>query len=417
MKKQFAALVLAGTALTFPAASADYFTPLTSQTSIFNWTGAYIGIGGGTGITNANTNLPGAASATILDGSGDRGYFGKLTLGYDHMFANGVILGASVAGRYGDIDSSWSNTGLTSGSIEADYGIDVVARLGYAITPRTMAYVLAGYSWQHFTYTGAGPAASADWNDNGYVVGIGTETAFRNNWTWASEYRYANYSGVNIAANAGNIDPAIHSFHSSLNYRFGGGPSGITRAPVAYDWSGLKFGGALGLNVAINEGSSAVTSFNSFTGEGFLGELNIGYDHQFHEKWLAGVVLAGRYANASSSATFVTTTGTVEDDGFGFDALLRVGRKVNDYTLGYIIGGYSWQKAQATIATGGVVTATANPGLNGFTIGSGTELALSERTTAFVEYRYSAYEDFSVGALNIDPSGHSVRVGAKFKLY
>jgi outer membrane immunogenic protein len=422
MKTRFTATLIAALAATAPATAADDFIPgmgkLTSQTSIYNWTGFYLGIGGGTGIILDEMSVP-ALGGSSISGVGGRGYFGKLTAGYDHAFSNGVVVGGAVSGRYGDVDTSWSIPGIPfTSEVKADYGVDVIGRLGYEITPRTIAYVLGGYSWQHFELSATSPAVSTSWNDNGYVVGIGTETAFRNNWTWASEYRYAKYSGTSVAAFGGaTIDPVIHAFHSSLNYRFGGGPSGQTRPPVIHNWSGIKIGGAVSVGVALNKVTTTggTMTFDGLSTEGFLGEVNIGYDREFGEKWLAGVVLAAEYVDASSSATAAGTTITAKADDFGFDALLRVGRKFNDYTLGYVIGGYSWQNMSASISAPATTTSV---GVNGFSIGSGTELALSEKLTGYVEYRYTQYEDVNLGAVaTLEPSSHTVRVGAKFKLY
>ncbi|MEX3010010.1 outer membrane protein [Hoeflea sp. TYP-13] len=422
MKKTNSAIVIAMLAATAPAGATEPFrlfsSPLTGQTSVYDWTGFYIGIGGGTGFLIDEVNIP-AFGATSISGVGGRGYFGKLTVGYDHLFSNGVVVGGAISGRYGDVDTSWSVTGVPlTGELKADYGIDVIGRLGYTIAPRTLAYVLGGYSWQHFELSSTAPAFSTGWNDSGFVVGIGTETAFRNNWTWSSEYRYSQYSGTSIAALGGvGIDPATHMFHSSLNYRFGGGPSGIERASFVHDWTGFKVGAAVSVGASLNKVTTAggTITFDGLATEGYLGEINIGYDREFGERWVAGVVLAAEYIGASSSATSAGTTVSAKADDFGFDALLRIGRKFNDYTLGYVIGGYTWQNLSASISA---PAATTDVSVNAFSIGTGTELALSEKTSAYVEYRYTMYEDVNLGGVaTIEPSSHTVRVGAKFKLY
>lgn len=408
--------LMASMAVSGPVAASDYFQPLNSQDGLYDWSGVWIGIGGGTGLIIDEVTAP--ILGTTISGIGGRGYFGKLTVGYDHAFSNGVVVGASVSGRYGDVDTSWSVPGIPfNGTVTADYGVDVIGRLGYAITPRTLAYVLGGYSWQHFKLSSSSHLVAGSWDDNGYVVGIGTETAFRNNWTWASEYRYSSYSGASIAGFGGaSIDPVTHAFHSSLNYRFGGGPSGQSRDPIAYEWSGLKVGAAFSLGVAINKfTTTGGATYDGLATEGYLGEINIGYDREFGERWLAGVVLAAEYIEASSSATAAGITVSAAADDFGFDALLRVGRKFNDHTLGYLIGGYSWQKLSASISVPAISTSV---GVNGFSIGSGSEFVLSDTITGYVEYRYTRYEDINLGALTtVDPSSHTVRVGAKLKLY
>lgn len=417
MSTRITALVAASLAVTVPATAADIYVPtadpapLISGVPVYDWSGLYFGIGGGTALSNNKVSTA-AAPPSSFGGIGGRGYFGKLTAGYDHVLSNGLVVGAAISGHYGDVDASWSG-GVFAGEISSEYGIDVIGRVGYSVTPRTLAYALAGYSWQHFKLSGTSPVVSTNWNDHGFVVGFGTETAIRNNWTWSSEYRYANYSGESIAAYGGSIDPVIHSFHSSLNYRLGGGPSGQSMQPVVYDWSGLKVGGAAGIGIALAEMTSPSPIFDSMSNEAFIAEVNVGYDRVFGGHWLGGVVLAARYDGGRAAAVTSGIGVTAKTEDVGFDALLRVGRIFNQQTMGYVIGGYSWQKMSGTVSGLG----SNSTGVNGFTIGTGVEFALSEKLTAYVETRYSGYEDFSVGVVNFDPSSHSVRVGAKWKLY
>lgn len=428
MRNRVTAAIVASLAVSVPAMAADLYVapeppaPLISGESVYNWTGFRIGLGAGTTMLNNRLSAPAPAVGGTFAGVGDRGFVGTLTAGYDHTLGNGVVVGASVLGRYGDADGSWfAPGGGFSGELKADYGFDVVARLGYSITPKTLAYVLGGYSWQHYKLSSTAPAVSQKWGASGYVLGFGTETAFRNNWTWSSEYRYANYGSEGVAAYGGSIDPVVHSFYSSLNYRPGGGPSGQTMAPVIHDWNGVKVGGSLGLGVAINKlsipGVGGVSVLDGMSNEAFLADVNIGYDREFGAKWLGGVVLAAGYDGGRSAVFGAGAVPIIaKTESFGFDAMLRVGRKFNDQTLGYVIGGYSWQKM--TGSGGGFSNST---GVSGFTIGSGTEFALSEKVTAFVEYRYSSYQDYNFGpapaAATLDPTDHSVRVGAKWKLY
>ncbi|MEM9105296.1 MAG: porin family protein, partial [Pseudomonadota bacterium] len=80
-------------------------------------------------------------------------------------------------------------------------------------------------------------------------------------------------------------------------------------------------------------------------------------------------------------------------------------------------GGYTYQELFASASFGGV-TETRDIGVNALTLGTGTELALNERTSAYIEYRYTIDEDVDLGSLlTIEPTSHTVRVGAKFKLF
>lgn len=112
-------------------------------------------------------------------------------------------------------------------------------------------------------------------------------------------------------------------------------------------------------------------TFDGLATEGYLVEANIGYDWEFGERWVAGVVLAAEYISASVASTVLgVATLRAEADDFGFDALGRVGYKFNDYTLGYVIGGHTLQRGEASIS---VPSISLDKGLNAVSIGTGTE--------------------------------------------
>lgn len=112
-------------------------------------------------------------------------------------------------------------------------------------------------------------------------------------------------------------------------------------------------------------------TFDGLATEGYPVEANIGYDWEFGGRWVAGVVLAAEYISAPVSSTVAgATTLRAQADDFGFDALGRVGYKFNDYTLGYVIGGHTWQRGEASIS---VPSISLDKGLNAVPIGTGTE--------------------------------------------
>ena len=419
---------LAAMLLSTSAMSADVVTiadaPAQAGVSVYDWSGFHIGVGGGRGAVVHEVTVP-AFPGINFNGIGGEGQFGQVTVGYDYMFSNGVVLGAMVSGRYGNIETTFDIPGVFNLDVTAEYGFDVVGRVGYAVTPSTLAYVLGGYTWQRFETSSSVPGLNYNFDEGGYVVGLGMESVIRGNWTLRGEYRYSdfgNHGGGILGFGVLNVDPSMHTFHTTLNYRFGGGPSGQTVAPMVHDWSGLKVGGAVGGGALIHDidvfGGGA--SFNGVGAEGFLGEINVGYDFEVGNRFVVGVVGAARLSNISTDLTLGPFgTFSVEAD-HGYDALLRAGLKIGDRALGYVIGGYTYQNFEFS-APGGF---TFDWDQDGYTIGSGMEVAFSERVTGYAEYRYSSYskEDFTSvgfppGLLDTNPSSHTVRVGAKVKLF
>ncbi|MDA4846032.1 outer membrane protein [Hoeflea poritis] len=415
-------------ALSAPAMAADVIVEqpqsIVSGTSVYDWSGFWVGAGGGRGAVVHELGLIGFPVS--FNGVGGDGFFGQLSAGYDHVFDNGLVAGIAVSGRYGNIETTLDIAPVPffgfpgfNADVTAEYGFDVIGRLGYTVAPRTLAYVLGGYTWQHFDISTNFTGSIYDWSSSGYVVGLGVEHAVRDKWTVRSEYRYSHYSSHDVAG-AGflSIDPSTHTFHTTLNYRFNGGDSARTIAPLSYDWTGIKLGVAGGAGAIVHDVDliGSFIEFNGIGGEGVLGEINIGYDREFGNGYLGGVVLAARVSNIETSLNVGGFNADIQAD-YGFDALLRVGKIFGGRTLAYAIGGYTWQSFDLSSSPAFV---TGDWDLGGFTIGTGAEFAITERITAYTEYRYTYYEDTefnSGGFISLKPSTHTVRAGAKFKLY
>jgi len=404
-------------ALMSAAHAADVVQPV--EASGFNWSGAYIGIGGGFGATVHKVSAPGAS----FNGIGGNGVFGELTAGYDYMVNERFLLGGFIDANYGNIGPSLSVPGADI-DLTNSYGFDVGLRAGYLLNPSTLGYVLGGYSWQHFKLDGSGDADGLDFTENrgGYVLGVGMETVLRGNWTLKTEYRYADYgdkSVLDFGAGPLNVEPSTHTFHVAANYRFGAqNGGGASFVAPAYNWTGFYVGGALGAGTMVHDLTlGGALELNGIGGEGVFGEGSIGYDHDFGT-WVAGVQLDGRYSGIRTKLDIFG--GSIKGDAdYGFDALARVGAKVNESTLAYVIGGYSWQHFNLhASAPGGPSGDIYDWGSSGFSVGGGLETAVSNNMTVGLEYRYSQYakEDFgSDGILEDTPSFQTVRLGLKYK--
>ncbi|MCA0051284.1 outer membrane beta-barrel protein [Mesorhizobium sp. B283B1A] len=404
-------------ALMSAAHAADVVQPV--EASGFNWSGAYIGIGGGFG---ASVHKVSVDPLIEFNGIGGNGVFGELTAGYDHMVSERFLLGGFIDANGGNIGPSISVPG---GDIDltASYGFDVGVRAGYLLNPSTLGYVLGGYSWQHFKLDGSGSAEGLNFAENrsGYVLGVGLETVLRGNWTLKTEYRYADYGDKSILDLGGaslNMEPSTHTFHIAANYRFGAqNGGGASFAAPAYNWTGFYVGGALGAGTMVHDLTLASTvELNGIGGEGVFGEASVGYDQDFGS-WVAGVQLDARYSGIRSKLD-IAPLSIKGDADYGFDALARVGAKVNDSTLAYVLGGYSWQHfklhGDSPVGGGDIY----DWGSSGFSVGGGLETAVSNNMTVGLEYRYSQYqkEDFgSGGVLEDTPSFQTVRIGAKYK--
>jgi outer membrane immunogenic protein len=403
----------------------------------YNWSGFYIGVGVGAGANVAELStliLPGLS----LDGIGGEGVFGELTVGYDYLVAPRFLVGALADVHYSNIETRLEIPLL--GGLDATasdtYGFDVGLRAGYLFTPSTLGYVLGGYAWQkgEIEVSGLGGGGEIDSDRDGYFVGVGVETAIANNWTLKTEYRFTQFGDDNVLEDLGAPDGFLdsevssHTFRVGANYRFGmqNGGAAAFEAP-AYNWTGFYVGGALGAGASVYElelGDLVIPGgldFNGLGGEGVFGEINAGYDYDFGT-WVAGVLVD---ASLSGNSFEIGGGGdSIElNADHGFDILARAGMKVNESTLAYAIGGYSWQHFELDLSDLGGDDVDWDS--SGFSIGGGLETAVTEKVSVNLEYRYSQFdEDLSSlafgdgapdGLLETEPSFHTVRIGAKYK--
>ncbi|TIO05318.1 outer membrane beta-barrel protein [Mesorhizobium sp.] len=425
--KRFAKSLLLGAvsvlALGSASHAADAVVPVV-ETSGFNWSGIYVGFGVGAGANVHELSgdlLPGFS----LNGIGGEGVYGELTVGYDYMVSPRFLIGGLLDAHVGNIETTLDVAGLDA-SVQETYGFDAGLRAGYLLTPNTLGYVLGGYSWQKYKLdTNAG--FDFDWDQSGYFVGAGVETAVNSNWTIKTEYRYTRFGTKDdLLADLGapdgtlELDTSRHTFQVAANYRFGAQNGGVAsfEAP-AYNWTGFYVGGAAGAGASVHQIDvpPAGLEFNGLGGEGVFGELNVGYDHDFGS-WVAGVMVDARYSGMTSELKFPGGSINLDTD-YGFDVLGRVGMKVNESTLAYVLGGYSWQHFDLDAPA----PLNADWGSSGFSVGGGLETAMSSNVTVGLEYRYSQFseKDFSSefpipdDFVTSTPSFHTVRIGAKYK--
>lgn len=398
----------------------------------FNWSGVYVGFGVGAG-ANVHKLSSDFAPGVSLNGIGGEGVYGQATVGYDYMVSQRFLLGGLIDAHVGTIKTS-VDAGILGGlsaDIKETYGFDVGVRAGYLLTPSTMGYVLGGYAWQKYKLdTNAG--VGTDWDQGGYFVGAGVETAINSNWTLKGEYRYTRFgtkdnafSELGVPDGALNLDTSRHTFEVAASYRFNAADGGAASFETpSYNWTGFYVGGGLGAGAVVHqiEIPPADVKANGLGGEGVFGEASIGYDQDMGS-WVVGGLVDARLSGIKSKLELGGILGGVDSVSFntdyGFDVLGRIGMKVNEATLAYALAGYSWQHFKLDAPA----PLDVDWGSSGFSVGAGLETAVSDKMTVGIEYRYSQFakEDLSdvlpipSGLANTTPSFHTVRIDAKYK--
>jgi outer membrane immunogenic protein len=241
---------------------------------VYNWTGCYVGAGGGYGMFNeetalvTRTALPGIpAGTTFVDGltQGGRGWLATAQVGCDYQLSN-VWGGNWVFGAFADAD--WTNIkgrhtggnvniGLQDGDERLRREWAVGGRLGWLVRPQLLAYVSGGYTQASFgtvnyvnaifpvigTPTGLQLPSRTH---HGWFLGAGTEYAL--SWLpgvfWKNEYRFADYGTrtdavictaaalcgvVGPTAFAERNHPFVQTVRTELVWRFNWGGSTAAR--------------------------------------------------------------------------------------------------------------------------------------------------------------------------------------------
>jgi outer membrane immunogenic protein len=186
--------------------------PMNAPPPVYNWTGCYIGAGGGYGRWDQDQfqeTDPGHVAITATATSGGRGWFGTAGAGCDYQVSSSIVIGA-----YGDWD--WSDikgqlepaAGLIVGTESQKWAWAAGGRIGWLVTPSVLTYVSGGYTQANFdtinfnsVITGAPTIFSiASHTYNGWFLGSGFDYAisFLPGLFLRTEYRYATYQADDL---------------------------------------------------------------------------------------------------------------------------------------------------------------------------------------------------------------------------
>jgi opacity protein-like surface antigen len=213
--------------------------------SAYDWTGLYVGAGGGYGVEAVKGTLTSAAGAPLAPYSYDvSGPLAGVFAGGNYQFSR-LVIGA-------ESDWQWSRLAgnnqvlaplgaagafpagpFTISTTTKDYG-SIRARFGLAYE-RFLIFGTAGWAWGNpsnaYAVTAAAPFVTNGGIANGWTAGAGVDYALTQHIFARLEYRYAGLatSGfVSVATNsadAGNRTP-ISDIRFGLAYRFGGPTAG-----------------------------------------------------------------------------------------------------------------------------------------------------------------------------------------------
>jgi outer membrane immunogenic protein len=217
--------VSSANAADLPPAQPVYKTAPIVAPPPYNWTGCFLGGGGGFGMWNDDNTVAGTLPAST---AGGRGYFGQGQAGCDYQFNPGFINANIVVGVFGDgeFGSLKSHTDIDLGGLfgqEKETGSWAVGgRAGLLVTPKFLTYMSGGYTQASFDQvnlaTIAGLTAVINSHTyNGYFLGSGFEYGFDflPGLFLKTEYRFSSFESATLPIVPGPGSPAGLSVDST----------------------------------------------------------------------------------------------------------------------------------------------------------------------------------------------------------
>jgi len=191
--------------------------PYARPVPYYDWSGFYVGAHAGLGWAGGD--------------NGEAGFFGGGQAGFNYQVGQWVV---GVEGTFSgtSIKDSVSATffvpgggfGTASANASLDWVSTFAARAGWAFD-RWLVYGKLGGAWAHVsadasaTFAGLHAAVSTDRTASGWMLGVGTEYAIRDNWTAKFEY--------NMLSFGDDLDGKVHVLKAGVNYRFGFNPGPV----------------------------------------------------------------------------------------------------------------------------------------------------------------------------------------------
>lgn len=430
------AVLLTTTAISSQAAyAADLLEVPEEVVPVISWTGFYVGVEGGGGAINHETDFLGGG--LVVDGFSGEGWQVGGVAGFDWQVPNApFVLGVLAGGHWSNIESEATLLGIVNASLKSQWGFDVLGRAGWLVTPRALLYALGGYSFEEFEgeLNVLGASISDEEDADGWTVGSGIEVRLTNALSIKGEYRYTRFDDFDFGTGGAiDIEPSRHLALMGVNYKlgapfFGGGAQASyaqyddpAEAPAA-DWTGFYVGlaGGGGIIDYDTEVLGGVLGIDGFGGEGALVEGTVGFDYQVNS-FVLGALADVHWSDLEATATTPIAGGISAslETQWGFDVLGRGGVLTSDRTLLYALLGYSWEEFEGNLSIpAAAVDLTDDEEASGWTIGGGVEVLATRNISVKGEYRFTGFEDFDFdtgGILTMEGNRHTGRIGVNYK--
>jgi outer membrane immunogenic protein len=193
-------------------------------------------------------------------------------------------------------------------------------------------------------------------------------------------------------------------------------------APAPMDsWSGFYVGiqaGGIWGNADVD--IPAYPSSFSLDPDGFVGGFYAGYNWLLDNNLLIGVEVEGNIISADDEGLSGGGGGETYkvEQNWDIALLARLGMVIDDTYMPYILGGAAWTQLETSYNPAAPGVGSSKDTVNGWTIGAGLEMKLTENLHARVQYRYTDYDTgnfMHLGPSSVDYDDHRVTVGISYR--
>jgi high affinity Mn2+ porin len=199
--------------------------PEREKLSYYDWTGPYVGFHFGYGSGRFGDGTSPLPLQGVFFPPSITGLIGGYQAGYNHQFANGLVLGVEADVSFTSpvdlprLEPAPFNTTF-------NYLATARGRVGKAFG-NVLPYVTAGVAWGQtkleLNDANGDVFANRSANHLGWTAGIGIEHALTGNWTAKYEYNYIDLGSrtylMDLSAMPLAVDPKVHVVKLGLNYR------------------------------------------------------------------------------------------------------------------------------------------------------------------------------------------------------
>ena len=211
-----------------PVVEVEPATPVVVEPAVGNWQGGYVGATLGYAFGGDDRIGLFRPADSLIGNLGDAELSGAnigVRVGYRWQ-RDRVVFGPELSYQGGDIsdDFDFALGGVGAGDFESevDSVLAIKFKTGYQVRPDTLIYGIAGYQKGDFTYSSGDN--EAEYDADGYVIGLGAEKMVSERMSITGEYEYSDFGTTEVDVTTGgvytNATPSFHNLKVGVNFKF-----------------------------------------------------------------------------------------------------------------------------------------------------------------------------------------------------